>query len=95
MNPSEHRLNRILDAALNATPPIPPPSFQLQQRMIAILREKQESIWNCLDGFLTLRIFAAATVVMAICVALPLMQVKNPYHETINLANSLAQLEKP
>jgi hypothetical protein len=79
MNLIDHRLNRLLEGAQRACPPIPEPPPWFEQRMIQ------------LEGVPFFRIFAVAVVIMAVSVTLPLAQPKNPYLETLDLANSTVQ----
>lgn len=95
MNPLDQCLNRLLRTALQACPPPPSPSPWFEQRMLEALRNTSTSLGDYLDSILAFRVLAVATVIMAICVALPLFQTTNPYRETLAYANSLIQTEHP
>ena len=95
MHPSEDRLNRLLEAAQEACPGVPEPSPWFEQRVLAALREQVPTLTNLIEGWFLFRIVAAGALLMALSLALPLLQVKNPYLETLELANTTtAQMEK-
>ena len=91
MNLIDHRLNRLLEGAQRACPPIPEPPPWFEQRMIQLLRAEKNPFSGYLEGVPFFRIFAVAVVIMAVSVTLPLAQPKNPYLETLDLANSTVQ----
>lgn len=94
MNPSDHRLNRLLEAAQKARPPLPgiPPWFE--HGVIIALRTEPNPSSRLFESRFIFRMLAGAAVLMAVSVILPLVQVKNPYLETMELANTTAQMEK-
>ena len=94
MNPSDHRLNRLLDAAQMACPPIPEPSAWFEQRMVMILKAQDIPSYGLFDGRLIFRMLAGAVLIMTVSVILSVVQVKNPYLETMEQANTMAQMEK-
>jgi hypothetical protein len=91
MNPIERRLDRLLEAAQNACPPIPASSPWFEQRVLMALRKDTTPLSSYLDSTLTFRILALAAVITMVSVVLPFVQVKNPYTETMNLANSTVE----
>jgi hypothetical protein len=92
MNLIDHRLNRLLEAAQRACPPIPEPSPWFEQRMIQLLRAEKNPFCGYFEGVLIFRVLMVAVVIMAVSVTLPLAQTKNPYVETLDLANSTVQM---
>jgi hypothetical protein len=96
MKSLEDRLNRLLKAAEDACPPVPELSPWFAQRMVKLLRQEETAATSTLleSGFL-FRAFATAVFVMLLSVTLPLLKAQNPYGETLNLANSTIQFEKP
>jgi len=95
MNPSDDRLNRLLEAAQGACPPEPEPSPWFEQRVLAALKEQAPTLSSLIDGRFLFRILAGGALVMAFSAILPLVQVKNPYLETMELANTTTvQMEK-
>jgi hypothetical protein len=92
MNPIERRLDRLLEAAQKTCPPIPASSPWFEQRVLMALRKEGTPLSSYLDGLLTFRILALAAVITVVSVGLPFVQMKNPYIETMNLANSTIRL---
>jgi hypothetical protein len=92
MNPIEHRLSRLLEAAQKACPPIPEPSPWFEQRMIQALRTEAAPLSNYIESVLIFRILAVAAIIMVASAILPFAQPKDPYTENMNLANSTLQL---
>jgi hypothetical protein len=94
MNSSENRLDRLLEAAQKASPPVPQPSPWFEQRMIAALQTETKPFSTYLDAIPIFRIVACAAVIAIVSIILPVIQPKNPYAETIDLANSTVRLEQ-
>ena len=92
INPSDLRLERLLEAAQRACPPVPEPSPSFETRVMADLRAEALPLSGLFDAPFVFRILAGAAFFMAISVTLPLVQVKNPYLETMEMANTI-QLE--
>ena len=90
-DPVGRKLERLLDAAREACPPVPPPSPWFEQRMLQRLRSDATLSFGALEGMLIFRILGFASAFALICVCLPLFQTNNPYRETLSLANSAAQ----
>lgn len=91
-DPVSRKLERLLDAAREACPPVPPPSPWFEQRMLQRLRGDAATPFAALEGALIFRILCFAAACALVCVSLPLMQTTNPYRDTLNLANSAAQI---
>jgi hypothetical protein len=94
MNPIDPRLDRLLEAALKACPPVPEPSAWFEQRMIQSLRAEAAPFFAYLDGMIIFRSFIFAAVITSVSVLLPAMQVRNPYLETVDLATATTQMEQ-
>ena len=94
MNPSDDKLNRLLEAAQSARPPIPEPSPWFEQRMVQALKAEETGFAAFLDFRLIFRTMAFAAVIAAVSVILPLTQVKSPYADVLTLADSGLQWEQ-
>jgi len=94
MNPSDRRLDRLLEAAQGSREPIPHPSPWFEQRVILALKEEAIPLSGLIDGGLIFRFLIGAAGLMALSIILASVQINNPYIETIELANTTAQLEK-
>jgi hypothetical protein len=98
MNPPDPKLDRLLEAAQNACPPIPQPPPWFEQRMIQSLRRDMIPLAGPVnedryeDRFI-FRILGGAALLMAISIILPLVQIKNPYLETMQWVQAV-QMEK-
>ncbi len=90
-DPIPRRLERLLDAAQSACPTLPQPSPWFEQRMLQRLHAETSASFAALEGGLIFRTLCFAAVVALVSVALPLLQVKNPYRETLEIVNSAAQ----
>jgi hypothetical protein len=88
MNPSEEKLNRVLEAAQSARPPIPHPSPWFEQRMVQALKAEETSFFGFLDVRLIFRAMAFASVIAAVSISLPLIQATSPYADVLNLADT-------
>ena len=77
-----------------ACPPIPKPSPWFEQRMVMLLKAQDIPLSGLFDGSLIFRILASAALIMAVSVFLSMVQVKNPYIETMEQVNTMAQMEK-
>jgi len=88
------RLNRLLEAARAACPPVAGPSPWFEQRVLQNLREQPPSLVCGFDGMLAFRIFAVAAVVTVVSVVLPFLRPANPYLEAFDETNSVVQLEQ-
>jgi len=84
----DRKLERLLEAAREACPPVAPPSPWFEQRMLQRLREEAAP---SMDGALIFRMLGFAAAIALVCACLPLLQAGNPYRDTLNLANSAAQ----
>lgn len=93
-DPILRRLERLLDAAQSACPPVPAPSPWFEQRMLQRLRADTSASFAALEGTLIFRMLCFAVVVALVSVALPLLQIKNPYRETLEMVNSAAQISQ-
>lgn len=91
-DPVSRKLERLLDAAREACPPVPPPSPWFEQRMLQRLRSDAAPSLGAFEGVLIFRMLCFAAACAFVCVSLPLMQTSNPYRDTLNLANSAAQI---
>lgn len=94
MNSSEDQLNRLLEAAHSAIPPIPEPSPWFEQRMVQALQAEETSFFAFLDVRLIFRAMAFASVIALVSISLPLIEVKNPDADVLNLADSGLQMEQ-
>ncbi len=94
MNPIDHRLERLLEAARLGCPPVPEPSPWFEQRLVQVLRNDTDFLSSFPDGILLLRILTVAAVVALVSVILPLAQTDDPYREGLDLTNSSLQLEQ-
>jgi hypothetical protein len=94
MNTPDDRLNRLLEAAQKACPPIPAIPAWLEHGVVVSLRAEPSPSFGFFDSRFVFRLLAGAAVVTAASVVLPLIQVKNPYIETMELANTTPQMEK-
>jgi hypothetical protein len=91
-DPVSRKLERLLDAAREACPPVPPPSPWFEQRMLQRLRSDGAPSLGAFEGVLIFRMLGFAAAFAFVCVCLPLFQTSNPYRDTLNLANSAAQI---
>ena len=94
MNPSEDTLNRLLEAAQSARPPIPEPSAWFEQRMMQVLTAEETSFFAFLDLRLIFRAMALASVIAAVSISLPLIHATNPDADVLALADSGLQWEQ-
>ena len=90
----EGRLERLLEAAQAACPPVASPSPWFEQRVIQALLSEPPSLFAALDNVLVFRMLACACVITLASVALPLLQTKNPYVEAFDLTNSAIQIDQ-
>jgi hypothetical protein len=95
MNPPDHRLNRLLEAAQRACPPVPEISPWFETRVMAGLRAEALPLSGLFDAPFVFRILAGAALLMVVSVTLPLLQVKNPYLETMEMANTIQMENLP
>lgn len=77
-----------------ACPPIPQPSPWFEQRMVKILKAQDIPSYGLFDGRFIFRMLGGAALIMAVSVVLSAVQVKNPYLETMEQVNTMAQMEK-
>ena len=91
-DPASRKLERLLDAAREACPPVPPPSPWFEQRMLQRLRSDTAPSFAAFEGALIFRMLCFAAACAVVCVCLPLTQTSNPYRDTLNMANSAAQI---
>ena len=91
-DPVSRKLERLLDAAQVACPPVPAPSPWFEQRMLQRLRSEAAPSFGAFEGALIFRMLCFAAACAFVCISLPLMQTSNPYRDTLNLANSAAQI---
>jgi len=94
MNSSDEKLNRLLEAAQSARPPIPEPSAWFEQRMVQALKAEEIGFAAFFDFRLVFRAMAFASVIAALSISLPLIQAKSPYNDEINLADSGLRMEQ-
>jgi hypothetical protein len=94
MNPLENRLDRLLAAAQNACPPIPPPTPWFEQRLVQLVLAELNPFPPAFEGIVIFRSLVFAAVIAVVSVALPLLRPANPYRETLDLVNSGVQLEQ-
>ena len=84
-------LNRLMEAARAACPPVGGPSPWFEQRVLLGLREETPALRSALDGSMMLRSFAVAAVVAVVSAVLPVIRPANPYLEAFDANNSVVQ----
>ncbi len=94
MNPADHRLQRLLEAAQRACPPVPVSSPWFEQRVISALRAETAPPSGSFDGRIVFRLLGGAAVLMTASLVLPFVQIKNPYLETLEWINPTSQMEE-